>query len=101
MAEEKLSYEELEQTARQLARQVEIMRSQLQKEDFNEAIARLNFSFQVLQNEKFFTKDYVNSIARAIQETLVVGSNDEEKLSDVKSTDDSVKRKVKTNKVEK
>ena len=54
------------------------MRNQLQQNSFNEAVARLNFSFQVLQNEKFFPKKYVESIVEDIQNILAIQKDEEE-----------------------
>lgn len=78
MAEEKkFTYEELETITKQMAQQIETMRNQLQQNSFNEAVARLNFSFQVLQNEKFFPKEYVDSIVADIQNILSVQKEEE------------------------
>lgn len=79
MAEEKkFTYEELETITKQMAQQIDTMRNQLQQNSFNEAVARLNFSFQVLQNEKFFPKKYVESIVEDIQKILAIQEVEEE-----------------------
>lgn len=79
MAEEKkFTYEELETITKQMAQQIDTMRNQLQQNSFNEAVARLNFSFQVLQNEKFFPKKYVESIVEDIQNILAIQKDEEE-----------------------
>jgi hypothetical protein len=79
MAEEKkFTYEELETITKQMAQQIDTMRNQLQQNSFNEAVARLNFSFQVLQNEKFFPKKYVESIVEDIQNILAIQEDEEE-----------------------
>ena len=79
MAEEKkFTYEELETITKQMAQQIDTMRNQLQQNSFNEVVARLNFSFQVLQNEKFFPKKYVESIVEDIQNILAIQKDEEE-----------------------
>lgn len=79
MAEEKkFTYEELETITKQMAQQIDTMRNQLQQNSFNETVAKLNFSFQVLQNEKFFPKKYVESMVEDIQDILVIQKDEEE-----------------------
>jgi len=87
--EKKFTYEELETITKQMAQQIDTMRNQLQQNSFNEAVARLNFSFQVLQYEKFFPKKYVELIVEDIQNILAIQKDEEE-----------VKKERKTKKVE-
>lgn len=74
MAEEKnkLTYKELEQAAAQLAQQNEMFRKQLEQNQLNEVIARLNFLFKVVEFAKQFDKEYLGKCIDEIKRTLVV-----------------------------
>lgn len=73
MAEEKkLSYEELENYAKQLTQQFDMMRKQMESMQLQEVVARLNFLFKVVELAKHFDKEYVEKCVGEIQKTLVM-----------------------------
>lgn len=86
MAEEnrKLSYEELEKVATQMAQQNEMFREQLKQMQLNEVVARLQFLFKVVELAKHFDKEYVSKCVADIQKILVFEepeSNNNEEIS--------------------
>lgn len=73
MAEEKkLSYEELENYAKQLTQQFDMMRKQMESMQLQEVVARLNFLFKVVELAKHFNKEYVSKCVEEIQRILVM-----------------------------
>lgn len=69
---EKPTYEQLEEYARQLTQQAQMMGEQLKKTVLGETIARLDFSFKVLDHKDFFDEAYVKNIAEEITKVLAV-----------------------------
>jgi len=94
MAEEKqkMTYEELEQVTGQLAQQNEMFRKQLEQNQLNEIVARLNFLFKVVESAKYFDKEYLNKCISEIKRTLVVDEPEPEKdaAPESEDTDNSV-----------
>ena len=55
----KLSYEQLENVATELANQVRVYETQLKNNQFNETVARLNYLFKVVEFGGAFEEEYV------------------------------------------
>lgn len=87
MAEEtkKLSYEELENYATQLTQQFDIVRKQMENNQLQELVARLNFLFKVVELSKHFSKDYVAKSVAEIERILVVDPPKEEEATEESS----------------
>lgn len=79
MAEEnnnKPSYEQLYEFARQASEQNENLNKQLRDQRLGEIVAQLNFLFKVVELKASFPEEYVDNCVKEIQKILVI-SNDE------------------------
>lgn len=68
----KLSYEELEQVAKQLSDQSEMLYMKLQEANMTNAYKRLDYLFKVLENEVSFKEDFVEKCAKEIVEIMTI-----------------------------
>jgi hypothetical protein len=68
----KLSYEELEQVAKQLSNQSEMLYMKLQEANMTNAYKRLDYLFKVLENEVSFKEDFVEKCAKEIVEIMTI-----------------------------
>lgn len=68
----KLSYEELEKVANELSQRNSQMEEYIKNNHTQEAIARLNYLFKVLEFAKHFDKEYVTKAVEDIQRILVM-----------------------------
>ena len=71
----KLSYEQLENVAKELSNQVRVYENQLKNNQFNETVARLNYLFKVVENDSKFPAEYVE---KATNEIMVILTMPEE-----------------------
>jgi len=69
---EKMSYEQLENIAHQLSEQNRNMYAKLQELQGNMMLKRLDFLFRVLENEKMFPDEYIDSVVDEIRESLTI-----------------------------
>lgn len=69
---EKMSYEQLENIAHQLSEQNRNMYVKLQELQGNMMLKRLDFLFRVLENEKMFPDEYIDSVVDEIRESLTI-----------------------------
>lgn len=69
---EKMSYEQLENIAHQLSEQNRNMYARLQELQSNMMLKRLDFLFRVLENEKMFPDEYIDSVVDEIRESLTI-----------------------------
>jgi len=69
---EKMSYEQLENIAHQLSEQNRNMYAKLQELQSNMMLKRLDFLFRVLENEKMFPDEYIDSVVDEIRESLTI-----------------------------
>ena len=69
----KLSYEQLENVAKELMNQVKMYESQLKNNQFNETVARLNYLFKVTEAaEGKFPKEYEDKAVKEIMAILTM-----------------------------
>lgn len=68
----KPSYEELEQIAIQLDKEVNAMYKNLQDANMKNAITRLSFLFKVIEFESSFSSEFVENCAKEIEESLTI-----------------------------
>lgn len=69
---EKMTYEQLENIAHQLSEQNRNMYAKLQELQSNMMLKRLDFLFRVLENEKMFPDEYIDSVVDEIRESLTI-----------------------------
>lgn len=69
---EKMSYEQLENIAHQLSEQNRNMYAKLQELQSNMMLKRLDFLFRVLENERMFPDEYIDSVVDEIRESLTI-----------------------------
>ena len=68
----KLSYEQLENVAKELMNQVKMYESQLKNNQFNETVARLNYLFKVVELKTEFPTDYTDKAVKEIMSILTM-----------------------------
>lgn len=66
----KLSYEQLENVATELANQVRAYETQLKNNQFNETVARLNYLFKVVEFDTKFEEEYIKGCKEEIMSIL-------------------------------
>lgn len=80
---EKLSYEELEKFAQELSQRNSQMEEYIKNNHTQEAIARLNYLFKVLEFAKHFSKEYVSKAVADIERILVMDAPETTKETEV------------------
>ena len=99
MAEEnnnKLTYEQLYEFAKQTSEQNEVLMKQLREQRLGEVVAQLNFLFKVIELKEVFPDDYVKKSIDEIQRILVI--NDDEQAVEAKNPTEKAEKKVKARK---
>ena len=69
---EKLSYEQLEEVARQMEGQLRQVYAKLQEANMNNLFKRLDFLFKVLETEQMFQLGFVQKCADEIKSILTI-----------------------------
>lgn len=69
---QKLSYEQLENVARQLNKQCEELYGKLQQANMSNAFQRLNYLFKVIENADKFDVEFAASCVTEIQEIMTI-----------------------------
>ena len=69
---EKLSYEQLEEVARQMEGQLRQVYAKLQEANMNNLFKRLDFLFKVLEMEQMFQLEFVQKCADEIKSILTI-----------------------------
>ena len=69
---EKLSYEQLEEVARQMEGQLRQVYAKLQEANMNNLFKRLDFLFKVLETEQMFPLEFVQKCADEIKSILTI-----------------------------
>lgn len=68
----KLSYEQLEQVAKQLSAQSEQLYYKLQEANMNNTFKRLDYLFKVLENDISFEPEFVSKCSEEIVQLLTI-----------------------------
>ena len=68
----KLSYEELENVAKQLSEQNRIMYRRIQELETNQMFARLGFLFKVVEFANRFNSEFLNNCTKEIEELITI-----------------------------
>lgn len=68
----KLSYEELENVARQLSEQNKIMYRRIQELETNEIFTRLGFLFKVVEFANRFNSEFLNKCTQEIEQLITI-----------------------------
>lgn len=68
----KLSYEELENIAKQLSEQNRIMYRQIQEMDLQNTYARLGFLFKVIEFANRFNSDFLSNCVKEIEDLMTI-----------------------------
>lgn len=91
----KLSYEELENAAKQISVQAEAlykenmqMKQALQQANLGNMYTELNFKFKVLEYSNMFDPDFVGNIIESIQSTMTPEEKEEEAEDNGKEEED-------------
>ena len=72
----KLSYEQLENVAKELMNQVKMLETQVRNNQFNETVARLNYLFKVTEAaEGKFPKEYSDYAVKEIMTIMPMTEN--------------------------
>lgn len=79
----KLSYEQLEKVATELANQVRVYETQLKNNQFNETVARLNYLFKVVEFDTKFEGEYVKGCKDEIMAILPMNKPEAEETPTV------------------
>jgi len=79
----KLSYEQLENVATELANQVRAYETQLKNNQFNETVARLNYLFKVVEFGGAFEEEYVKGCKEEIMAILPMNKPDAEETKTI------------------
>ena len=74
----KLSYEELNDMARQLSQQNQQLYAQLQRINMNNMFRRLDYLFEVVKNGAVFSPEFLDNCVQEIEESLTI--TEEEQL---------------------
>lgn len=75
--ENKFSYEELENFARQLDQQAQSLYRKLQEQQLQNAFQRLNFLFKVIENSVAFDVEFVEKCVKEIQDIMTIPEQEE------------------------
>lgn len=75
---EKLSYEQLEEVARQMESQLRQVYAKLQDSNMSNLFKRLDFLFKVLETEHMFPLAFVQTCAEEIKSILTIPEEDKE-----------------------
>ena len=68
----KLSYEELNDMARQLSQQNQQLYAQLQRVNMNNMFRRLDYLFEVVKNGAMFSPEFLDNCIKEIEESLTI-----------------------------
>ena len=68
----KLSYEELNDMARQLSQQNQQLYAQLQRVNMNNMFRRLDYLFEVVKNGAMFSPEFLDNCVQEIKESLTI-----------------------------
>lgn len=68
----KLTYEQLNNAAQQLAQQNMKLRQYVQQMESSNFFARLEYLFKVVEHSKMFAKDFVDSCIKEITESMTI-----------------------------
>ena len=77
--EKKMTYDELKNICGQLQQQNAFMREQLAKANTEVSFKMMEYAFKVLENDKFFDPEFVQSISQEIQKSLAIPEEVSEK----------------------
>ena len=80
--QKKLSYEELNDIARQLSQQNQQLYAQLQRVNMTNAFRRLDYLFKVVENGALFTPEFLDNCISEIEESLTIKEEDAEDNKD-------------------
>lgn len=80
--QKKLSYEELNDIARQLSQQNQQLYAQLQRANMNNAIKRMDYLFKVIENGAMFNPEFLDNCISEIEESLTIREEDVEDNKD-------------------
>lgn len=73
----KLTYEQLENVAKQLSTQVNQLYGRLQEAEAINAVKRLDYLFKVLEHQEHFSIDFVDKVAKEITESLTIPESEQ------------------------
>lgn len=71
-SQQRLSYEELQRVAGELQQQNIKMKQMLQQANYTNVFKRLDYLFKVLDTSVMFKDEFVDSVAREIEQTLTI-----------------------------
>lgn len=77
-ANEKMSYEELEEVANQLSQQVQRLHIQCQQMNVSNTLARLELLFKVVNTPNVFSEQFIEYCAKEIESLIVLKEKEEE-----------------------
>lgn len=83
---QKMSYEQLEQTAHQLSEQLRQLYGQLQKSNLSNMFRRLDYLFKVVENGHMFKQDFLDKCIREIEDIMTVPEEPENSEEDTPNT---------------
>ena len=86
---EKLSYEQLEEVARQMEGQLRQVYAKLQEANMNNLFKRLDFLFKVLETEHMFPLDFVKKCTDEIKSILTIPEEGEQVCKEKESVEDT------------
>lgn len=86
---EKLSYEQLEEVARQMEGQLRQVYAKLQDANMNNLFKRLDFLFKVLETEQMFQLGFVQKCADEIKSILTIPEEGEQVDKEKESVEDT------------
>ena len=75
---EKMSYETLENVARQLSDQVVQLRAKVYEKTTEQAFKRLDYLFKILENKESFPKEFLESCIAELMTVMTLSEEDEE-----------------------
>ena len=78
----KLSYEELENVARQLSQQAQSMQKKLQEANLMNFFKRMDYSFAIISNKSVFPKEFVEKTVNEIMKSMEIPEQKEEDKKD-------------------
>lgn len=73
----KLSYEELENVAKNLTAQCNQLYAELQKANMTNAFKRLDYLFKIVENREVFPTEFVQASLYEIQGTMTIPSEED------------------------
>lgn len=74
-AQAKLTYEQLESAANQLAQQNQALKQQINEMNYFNLLQRLDYLFKVVENDEKFATDFVDSCKTEIVNLLSIDEN--------------------------